>query len=72
MRWAQYFDQHLGVETSRIKKYWHTTNLLSRDDEAFVEQPVLDQEQLLDVVLRPKAMAGQASHLQQNVNVLEG
>ena len=48
-----------------------STDLLGRDDEAFVEQPVLDQEQLLDVVLCPKAMASQASHLQQNVNVLE-
>jgi hypothetical protein len=45
--------------------------LLSCDDEAFIEQPILDEKQLLDVILGPEPVAGQARHLQQNVDVLE-
>ena len=47
------------------------TNLLSCDDEAFVEQLVLNEEKLLDVFVGPEPVTGQASHLQKCVDVLE-
>jgi hypothetical protein len=60
-----------GPNINIFSKKNNNFNLLGSDDQSFVQQTVLDEEEFFDVILRAKAVASQARHLQECVDVLE-